>query len=145
MANKTLTAANSIITLSVPNLIPSPVQLQGFATDNIFESDAVETAETKMGVDGNLSAGIVLVETPFTVHLQADSDSNLLFETWDQTQQQQKDVYFGDITVALPSVQRVYTLTKVVLKTSNRLPNAARTMQPRAYHMVAQSVVGAPI
>lgn len=37
--NNTITAADAIITLTVNNLYPSGVQLQGFAADNVYGTD----------------------------------------------------------------------------------------------------------
>ncbi|MGA1801484.1 phage tail fiber protein [Rhizobium sp. HT1-10] len=54
-----ITSANAIITLTIPGLFNTPVQLQGFSADNIYESEVQEIAETSMGVDGKLSAGYV--------------------------------------------------------------------------------------
>ncbi|HEX7687349.1 MAG TPA: hypothetical protein VF453_06570 [Burkholderiaceae bacterium] len=145
MANKTLTAANSIITISIADLVPSPVQLQGFAADAIYDTEAIEQAQTSMGVDGKLSAGLVLMETPWNVHLQADSDSNQLFDTWIAQQKQQREVYFANGSIVLPSLKTAITLTKGVLTRAPMMPNAAKTMQPRAYTIVWESVTPAGI
>ena len=53
----TITGASAVIMLSVPGLFSTPQQLQGFATDDIFDTAAIASAETLMGVDGNLSGG----------------------------------------------------------------------------------------
>ncbi|MEG3386750.1 hypothetical protein V5H41_22315, partial [Salmonella enterica] len=57
--NNTITAADAIITLTVNNLYPSGVQLQGFAADNVYGTDPLVLAETVRGIDGKLSAGFV--------------------------------------------------------------------------------------
>lgn len=44
--NNTITAADAIITLTVNNLYPSGVQLQGFAADNVYGTDPLVLAET---------------------------------------------------------------------------------------------------
>ena len=84
----TLTAANAVITLTVPFLFPTPVQLQGFSADNIYDMDNVDQIETAMGVDGILSGGFVFNPVNQTFVLQADSPSIAFFETWAATQVQ---------------------------------------------------------
>ena len=51
---KTLTAANSVILLTIPSLFPVAQQLQGFSAEDVFDTDQLDTAETMMGVDGKL-------------------------------------------------------------------------------------------
>jgi len=46
-----LTGANSIYTLAISSIFPSPQQLQGYAADDVFTSDPLESTETLMGVD----------------------------------------------------------------------------------------------
>ena len=53
----TITSANAQVMLNVPGVFPTPVQLAGFAADDAFTQDAYDVAETRMGVDGVLSAG----------------------------------------------------------------------------------------
>jgi hypothetical protein len=137
---KTITSANSIITLSIPDLIPAPFQLQGFAADNVFESESIDQVQTVMGVDGNLSAGVVLVEVPMTIHLQADSDSIQYFETWLATQRQQLEVFYANGQVVLPSVKKTFTMTKGVLKRGPWMPSAGKTLQPQVYNLVWQTI-----
>ncbi|TKB30520.1 MAG: hypothetical protein E5V67_27350, partial [Mesorhizobium sp.] len=108
----TLTAANAVITLAVPNLFSTPVQLQGFATDNIYDMDSVDQVETAMGVDGILSGGFVYNPINQTFVLQADSPSIAFFETWAATQVQAKDVYTANGSTTLPSLGRSYISTK---------------------------------
>ncbi len=84
-----------------------------------------------MGVDGILSGGFVFnpIEQSFT--FQADSSSNLIFDTWYQNQVSLKDVYTASATVILTSIGREYVCTNGFLRTWQVIPSAARTLQPR--------------
>ncbi len=141
----TITAANAVLMIQIPGLYPAPVQLQGFAADNIFDTDSVEPTERMMGVDGKLSIGWVARSVSFKVSLQADSDSNLIFETWWQTQQQQREALYATMTARLPSVGRSYQLVKGALASFPPTPNAARVLQPRQYAMEFEKLTVAPI
>ena len=57
-----ITSSSAVFMLSVPLVFPVPQQLQGFSTDDAFDTDSVEPGETKMGVDGIFSAGVLLHE-----------------------------------------------------------------------------------
>lgn len=139
-----LTAANAVITLAVPFLFPTPIQLQGFAADNVYDLDAVDQVETAMGVDGILSGGFVFNSINQTFVLQADSPSIAFFETWAATQTQAKDVYTANGSTTLPSVGRSYISTKGFLVSMPPMPAAAKTLQPRRFAIRWQSVMGVP-
>lgn len=129
---KTLTAANSVITLTIAGLFPVPVQLQGFAADDIFDSEAIEPAETLMGVDGKLSAGWVPMPIKQGFTLQADSDSVAFFETWYQAQQNVREIFRGSGLIVLPSVNRKMIMTNGVLS-SYQPSTAKKILQPRKF------------
>ena len=128
-----ITSANSIVMLSVTGIFNSPVQLQQFAADDIFTNDAVEAAETAMGVDGHLAAGFVFVPVPWSVSLMADSPSNDLFDQWYQQQLAQVDVFRCKGTVQLPSLGKKFNMQNGVLRTYRNMPDAARTLRSRTY------------
>ena len=131
MALKTLTAANSQYLITIPGLYSSPTPLQGYATDDAFETAASELAEVVKGVDGIMSAGYMPYITEQTVHLQADSPSTQIFEDWLNTSKTAQEVFYANATIILPGLQRKYTLTKGVLRSYVPIPGAKKTMQPR--------------
>jgi len=135
-----ITAANAIFTLAIAGLFPTPQQLHGFAADNIFETDPLESAEVLMGVDGLLSAGFVYVAVRQNISLQADSPSGAIFDTWWSQQQASKDIFFASGIVTLKSLGTKWAMTKGVLTTYPPIPNAARVLQPRRFGLTWQSV-----
>jgi len=132
--------ANSAIMIAVPGLIDAPVQLQGYAMDEVLDTEEVTTAEIQMGVDGNLSAGWVPTATVQRYVLQGDSASVSLFETWDQAQKAQRDLFFADGVLSLPSLGTVYSMTKGVLTGLMRAPSAGKIIKPRRFTLTWQSV-----
>lgn len=129
---RTITAANSIIMLSVEGLFNTPRQLQGFTADNIFGMDSITTNETSMGVDGHLSGGFVHSAKVMNIMLKADSMSNDLFERWHGAEQQIRESYIATGLVTIPATNRKYTLTRGFL-TSYSPPSAGRTLSDRQY------------
>lgn len=141
---KTLTAANSVILLSIPGLFNTPVQLQGYAADDVFDIEQLDTAETMMGVDGKLSAGWVPKEIKQSFTLQADSDSVAFFEQWYQAQQRVREVYAASGSTALPSVGRKYNMRKGFLTGYSAAPNGKKVLQPRKFVVTWEALVSAP-
>ncbi|EBI2217019.1 hypothetical protein NXJ12_003302 [Salmonella enterica] len=128
--NNTITAADAIITLTVNNLYPSGVQLQGFAADNVYGTDPLVLAETVRGIDGKLSAGFVYSNIIQTFHIMPDSPSRDIFDTWSTTSRTSRAVFRCNAVVLLPAIGRKYTCVNGVLKQWKALPDAARTLQP---------------
>jgi len=124
-----LTVANSSIVMTVEGLYPNGVTLAGYAADNVFEFGAVESKELSMGIDGKYSAGFVYNPIPFTLTLQADSESLDVFEQIWQRETSNRDALAVGLTVALPSTGKRYTLRNGYLQ-SYQAPNGQRILQP---------------
>jgi hypothetical protein len=138
----TITSADVTLTLYQPILFPTPQQIQGFSADDIFDIPAIKSIEATMGVDGVLSAGFVFVAINWMVTLQADSASNLIFDTiWTQ-QQATRSTYPLSGFIKIPSVATKITLTTGFLE-SYKLPSGKKTLQPRQYGMLFQNVAPA--
>jgi len=142
---KTITSANSVFTIAVLPILPVPFQVQGFASDDAFTVEPVDAAETIMGVDGIMSAGFLPFITPQTITLQADSPSIEIFETWLSAQKAVKELFFAQGSIALPSVQKSYILTKGALKRITQTPPARKTLQPLVYQIDWNDVQPVPL
>lgn len=145
MARSTITSANSAFTIVVPAVFPVPQNVQGYATDDAFSTEAVDTAQAIMGVDGVMSAGFVPFPTKLDVTLMADSASISIFETWLQAMQAAREVLFGDATIALPSVGRTFILTKGVLTRVTQFPAAKKVLQPVQYAITFENLSAVPL
>ncbi len=139
----TVTAANSVLMLSVGLIFPAPQKIEGYATDDAFALEAVEPAEVLMGVDGRMSAGWVPKVRPQGITLQADSPSVFFFDTWDTAQQTAREVFFANGTLILPSVGKKYALTRGVLTSYKPAPDAKNVLQPLQYRITWESVAPA--
>ena len=135
----TITSANAIVMFSIPLIFPIPQQLQGFAADDVFDTDPLESAETLMGVDGKLSAGFVFVPTLQNYALQADSPSVFIFDTWWNTQQIAHEVFFANATVLLTSIGKKWAMTNGVLSNYKPLPDAKKVLQPQRFRVTWES------
>ena len=140
----TLTSANSVLSLSVAGIFSAPQNIQGFATDDMFESDAIQQAEVMMGVDGYLTAGKVFVPYKMTVHLLPTSPSMTMFEIWRNQQDGQADVFRCDGSITIPSIGRIYTLQKGYLTSAPAFPAAKKTLSPVAFEITWERIIATP-
>lgn len=138
----TITSANSVLTLSVAGVYPTSINIQGYAVDDAFESEAVQQSEVLMGVDGVLSGGKVWVPYKMTVHLQADSPSVEIFDNWRSAQDGLVDVFPANATIVLPSTGMSYSLINGYLTSATPFPAVKKTLQPVVYEITWQTIVG---
>lgn len=142
----TITSANSSFVLLVPGVFPIPINVQGYAVDDAFTTETVDTAEAVMGVDGKLSHGYTPQPTKLRVVLQPDSLSIGEFELWDTTNQRAKESFEATAAVIeLPSVGKVYTFTKGALTRATRMPSAKKVLQPVEFEVTFESCIPAPL
>jgi hypothetical protein len=145
MMTKTITAANSVLLISVTGLFPVPIQLQGFAADDVFEIENVASVETMMGVDGRLSGGFTPAPVVQNIMLQADSPSNDIMEAWYAAQQTVREAYTANGSVVLPATRRAYALRKGFLTGYTPAPPGKKVLQPRRYTITWEAVSAAPV
>lgn len=133
-----ITSANSIYTISVATIFPTPQRLRGFAADDMFTNEAIPTAEVAMGVDGRLSAGFIFVPFVQQIMLMADSPSNDLFDQWFAQQQLARDVYHATGLVQLPSTGKKYNLVRGFLTSYKPIPDARKKLEARTFGVTWQ-------
>lgn len=135
MAGKSLTAATAVYMLSISDLFPTPVQLQGFAADDVTDTEAIPSAEVLMGVDSKLSGGFIYAPIPQTITLQADSDSNFVFDQWWAAQQQQQEAFIANAVIMLKAVGSKWNLTRGFLTSYKPMPTVKKILQPRQFQI----------
>lgn len=142
---KTLTAANSVLMLTIVDLFAIPQKIEGYATEDAFSTTAVQPAEVMMGVDGRMSAGYVPYMVPMPISIMADSPSNTFFDAWLQAQKAAGEIYFADGEVFLPGTQQRYILTKGVMTEITVIGAVKKVLQPRTFTITWQGVDPVPV
>lgn len=145
MDNSTITSANSIFTLVVAGLFPSPVQLHGYSSDKAFITDPLDLAEVNMGVDGRMTAGYTPNPTKQTISLQADSPSRDIFTAMIQATKTAREVFYISGNIVLPATGEAFTLTRGILTTGKQIPDAQKVLQAVDYVITWESVNAAAL
>lgn len=141
----TLTTANSVFALAIAGLYSAPQILQGYATDDAFAADDIAPVEVLMGVDGKLSGGYVPNPTKIKLTLQADSQSNKLFDDWQAAQKAAGELYTASGIITLQGTGQKYQLTKGFLTSYSPMPGAKKILQPRAFEITFESCNLSPV
>lgn len=138
-----ITGATAVLTLAIVGLFNTPQQIQGFAADDIYDLDEIESIETLMGVDGILSGGFVWKPQMQTIMLQADSPSNDMFDVWYNQQKAARATYIANGVLSLPAIGLKFVQTNGFL-TRYKLPGAKKLVQPRRYGITWNDVIAQP-
>lgn len=141
----TITAANSVFALTITGLYTSPQILQGYATDDGFSTEAIEVAETVMGLDGHLSGGYVFNPYKQGITLMPDSPAIEIFNNWALAQQAVKEVLIANAAITLPATGKKYVLTRGFLTSFKPIPDVKKVLQSQQYQITWGSIVGAPV
>ncbi len=135
-----ITGANAVFTITIPTIFSIPQTLQGFAADDVFGTDPLESVETRMGVDGNLSAGFVFKELKMGVDLQADSSSNQIFDLWWAQMQAQRGTFVAQGVVILQALGTKWVLVNGFLTRYQPIPTVKKLVEPKRFEITWESV-----
>lgn len=136
---RTLTVLNSSFILSVPGVSPIPFEIQGYATDDAFDTEDVAPNEIKQGVDGILSGGHVAYPVLLKFSLQADSTSIDDMELWRAAEDAAGELYWATATIAVPGVGKIYTFNQGALTKAKPIPPGKKILDPQTYEITFQS------
>ncbi len=142
---RTLTAANSKFSLSIPGIAIPLFTLSGYAADAAFVVESTEQTQSIIGVDGEASTGFVPALTTMTVTLAPTSNAIAAFEAWYNAQELAKEAFIARAAIDLPSMQRSYQIGHLALQQVQKVPGAQRILQPMTYQLVAAQIVVTPL
>lgn len=144
MANtRTITAANSVLLLSVAGLFDTPQRIQGFSADALTGTENLATKELVMGVDGRLSAGWIAVMVPQTITLQADSPSADFFDAIIQAEETAREAYVLTGSLVIPAIGKKYAMSRGFLSAGAKFATIGKTLAPRPFTITWERVTPA--
>ena len=129
-----ITSANAVFILTVPGVYSSGRQLQEFAVDDAFTTEAVDADETQVGVDGYGVAGYVPRAPVMSIRLLASARASFeIFENWIAAQDALQDVLFASAVIRMPSISRSYTCYRGSLTRASSMADVRRVLGPREF------------
>jgi hypothetical protein len=135
MSFTNITSATATFRLSIAQLYPQGVTLIGFGVDDAFTAEAVDAAETRVGVDGYGVMGYRPREVPMSVRFLAGSDSVRVFEQWLGAEDQLNDKLPASAIILHPSVKLKYACQFGALMRVSTLAETRRVLQDREWRI----------
>ena len=142
---RTLTNANSILTLAVGDLDIGPVQLQGFGTNDMFDTTAIKSAEVMVGVDGVKSQGYIAFLVPFKFTLQADSLSIDVMDAIQEAQEAAQETYELSMSLSAPGLGKLWTFINGTITEFKKTPKGEKLMQAQSYEVTFGKMISSVV
>ena len=126
MSSRNITVANSSVNFTTAL---GSVQGEGYSADNIFTSEQPDLVETRIGVDGKLSAGYTPAVNSITYHFEASSQNAAYFRGVASSVKLTKTPMPVVNTVTLPALGVRFVINGVI-KNIKSLPDAGKVAEP---------------
>ncbi|MGL4208164.1 MAG: phage tail fiber protein [Candidatus Adiutrix sp.] len=130
MPHLDISASNATAILTVADIFPAGLALQMFASDQAISQDSLDIAETRMGIDGFMVAGFTPTIHPVTITLEAASPSLAPLSTLWEAMHTNRTIYECTLICDVPSLGRVYTWVRGVLKSGAPFASVKKTLEP---------------
>jgi hypothetical protein len=142
---RTLTTANSVLTLSCPTIDIGPVQIQGFATDDAFDTTAVKPVEAVIGIDNQKSSGRVAYLVPFKFTLQATSTSIDVMDAIAEGIQALNDDVEINISLESPALGKLWTMVNGSLTSYKPTPAGKKLLSAQEYEVTFEKLISSVV
>lgn len=128
-----ITSANATVVLRADTIIPAGAVLEQFSTDQSFSQGDVTITEDRLGVDGNLAAGWVPSLKTVTLSLEPSSPSYTVLSSLLRAMEANRTIYECTLIATVPSIKKIFTWGKGVLKTTTAVANAKKVLDPTTW------------
>ena len=140
-----ITSANATLVLSCADFALASVSVEGFAVDDAWSFEETEHVVAQKGVDGKMSAGWVPVLNNMRINFSPDSPFNAQMMALLQAQKAARKPFIISGVLSVPSLDKVFTLSKGVCPRAKTAPDGARVLGPQAYTITFDDVSPAVI
>lgn len=128
-----ITSANSQVVVTVEDLYPNGFVLQQFSTDAMITAENMQLAETRMGVDGYMAAGVTPNIVTATINLEANSPSRRYLDNLATAQRNNLKLYRVSMLVKITATGEEYLFSRGCLQSATNLPAPQKILAPVQY------------
>lgn len=128
--NRDITSANAVAVLTVDTLFPVGMRLENWSTDAAVTADERQIAETRMGIDGKMSAGYIPSPHVITLTFEPISPSLRLIETVVKSTEALRKTFRCGLTITLPSLGKVFAYQNGVVMNDKLFPDIKKILDP---------------
>lgn len=143
--NMDVTSCNVKAFMIVQKLFPAGFQVEGFGSDQALSGENIQVTETRRGIDGKMSAGVINQIIPVTITLEANSPTLPFFKAIAEYQDAAKTICPVTLTVSTPATGETTIFTNGVLQTAPSMAQIGRTLEPTQWVFHFESKAAIPV
>ncbi len=127
-----ITSANSKLRIVVPALFPGGFDVDDYAVDAMWSTEAVQNAEDAMSADGKYHAGYIFNPIAFTINLMPTSAAGALLDQWWSAERTAVAKFQCNAYLSVPALDSSFQMVNGIVYSWTPTPNGSRILQPRA-------------
>lgn len=136
---RTLTATDAIVAVSVKDYINVPFVVDEFELDNAWQLDDVTVSQNVLTLDGKLIGGYVNSKVGFTFNIMPTSNAYEIFAGLMQKTINEQRTFEAIFNVTLRGMKANYVLTEAQSVSGKFLPNVNSIVQPVSFRFEVSS------
>ena len=138
--SREITSADVAATMTVDELFPQGFALQQFSSDRGLIADTVQEVETRMSLDGYLSAGYTPSPKIVNITFEPNSPCIPYLTTLMSAQRSGNRPYEVGLTVFIRSTSETKYFNHGFLQSGTPMSGIGKTLQPMTFTFVFESV-----
>lgn len=135
--DRNITSANASVSMLS---VSGNIDFEGYSADDIFTADSVDFAETRIGVDGKMSAGYIPQIKTNTFNFEASSKTIPKLLNLYAISEATRSPIFVTMIVIIPAVGKKY-ICEGVMKGTKPMFDAKKTLEPMPVKFDFESVI----
>ncbi|HDY4931529.1 TPA: hypothetical protein RPG34_003361 [Yersinia enterocolitica] len=126
-----ITSANSKLRIIVPSFYPGGFDVDDYAAEDMWNTDALQNTEEMLSADGKYHAGFVFDTTKLNLMLMPTSQAGYLIGDWAAAERTAVTKFACNAVLTIPALGLKYNFVNGVLFTWTPTPPGKRVLQPR--------------
>lgn len=128
-----ITSSNAEAVLTVAELYPNGIVLEGFSVDQSVGTESIQVAEVRMGVDGKMVAGYTPNPIIVTIGLEPNERCAKDLVNYWLNKQTNNRIYECTLVLTIPSIHTVFTLSGGTITDCTPLPSLKKVLDPTTW------------
>ena len=134
-----------MLDMEVPTDEPGMKVTEDISYYQALSGENIQVTETRRGIDGKMSAGVITQIVPVTITLEANSPTLAYFKAIAEYQEASKKLCPVTLTVSTPSIGETTIFTNGVLQTAPSMANINRTLEATQWVFHFESKAAIPL
>lgn len=139
-----ITSTNSKVKM-FSDITPAGLSFEGYSADAGWASEAIQLAEGRMGIDGNLSFGYTPNPVSMTFTFQPDSPTIETLNNIVLATQTARKPTILQMNITIPALNRTYSCVNGSIINAKVIADGAKVLEPQTYTILFKTITPSPL